>query len=139
VTTLQNPETPHDHYLSRLEAVLSAIRCAVIKGHGKYGDSCLQRGGVGLYMMLARKWDRLERDASLTGYDLLSMIERDVVANVVDGVADDVLDLCAYLVIALSENQVGASPVQLDLFDSETEGWPPSVLQPRVTEQGEGE
>ena len=35
-----------------------------------YGDSWKQRGGVGAFMMLARKWDRLEKQVEDKHYDI---------------------------------------------------------------------
>ena len=35
-----------------------------------YGDSWKQRGGVGAFMMLARKWDRLEKQVTEYNYDV---------------------------------------------------------------------
>ena len=35
-----------------------------------YGDSWKRRGGTGAFMMLARKWDRIENQASKFNYDI---------------------------------------------------------------------
>ena len=37
-----------------------------------YGDSWKRRGGVGAFMMLARKWDRIENQASKLNYDIFN-------------------------------------------------------------------
>ena len=44
---------------------------ALQKAEQSYGDSWKKRGGVGAYMMLARKWDRMEKQVEeLNGYDI---------------------------------------------------------------------
>ena len=42
-----------------------------------YGDSWKKRGGVGAFMMLARKWDRIAQQNSMknTGYDIFKAIK----------------------------------------------------------------
>lgn len=75
-----------------------------------YGDSWQKRGGVGAYMMLARKWDRLENVCLQFGYNIFDAVLRsDVVreGNVnpisvhlkKDGVLDDIRDLRRYLLL----------------------------------------
>lgn len=64
----------------------------VLKEKGKhYGDSWRKRGGVGAFMMLARKWDRIENMATAKGYDVFAA-ER-------DGVLEDIADLRRYLLL----------------------------------------
>lgn len=64
----------------------------VLKEKGKhYGDSWRKRGGVGAFMMLARKWDRIENMAIAKGYDVFDA-ER-------DGVLEDIADLRRYLLL----------------------------------------
>ena len=40
------------------------------KAEQDYGDSWRKRGGVGAYMMLARKWDRIENQVVEKGWDI---------------------------------------------------------------------
>ena len=42
-----------------------------------YGDSWRNRGGVGAFMMLARKFDRIENQVSKDGYDIFKTIDCD--------------------------------------------------------------
>lgn len=65
-----------------------------------YGDSWKKRGGVGAAMMLARKWDRIERALEQNGYDIFAAIQN------VDYLIDDVQDLGCYLWLVRSEGMV---------------------------------
>ena len=38
-----------------------------------YGDSWRKRGGIGAFMMLARKWDRIENQVTKDGMTYLSL------------------------------------------------------------------
>ena len=65
-----------------------------------YGDSWKQRGGVGAFMMLARKWDRLEKQVVETQFDVFAAAEKD---QRVEGVIDDIRDLRRYLLLVEAE------------------------------------
>jgi hypothetical protein len=69
----------------------------ITKGEA-YGRSWCNRGGVGAFMMLARKWDRIENLSREGGYDILK-------AGVVNkgDLLDDIRDLRAYLLLVESE------------------------------------
>ena len=61
-----------------------------------YGDSWRSRGGVGAFMMLARKWDRIENQVSKDGYDIFKTINND---PSISGILDDIRDLRRYLLL----------------------------------------
>ena len=61
-----------------------------------YGDSWRKRGGVGAFMMLARKWDRLEKQVEEHRYDVFKAIESDARP---EGIIDDIRDLRRYLLL----------------------------------------
>ena len=61
-----------------------------------YGDSWRSRGGVGDFMMLARKWDRIENQVSKDGYDIFKTINNDPSSS---GILDDIRDLRRYLLL----------------------------------------
>lgn len=64
----------------------------ILQEKGKhYGDSWRKRGGIGAFMMLARKWDRIENMAKIHNYD--------VFASERDGVLEDIADLRRYLLL----------------------------------------
>jgi hypothetical protein len=65
-----------------------------------YGDSWKQRGGVGAFMMLARKWDRLEKQVEDKHYDIFKSAQAD---KRKEGIIDDVRDLRRYLMLVEAE------------------------------------
>lgn len=62
-----------------------------------YGDSWRQRGGVGAFMMLARKWDRIENQVRKHHYDVFHTAEAQ--GGHPDGILDDIRDLRRYLML----------------------------------------
>jgi hypothetical protein len=73
---------------------------AVLEQKGKaYGSSWRNRGGVGAFMMLARKWDRLENQCKAQGYDIFEAI---LAGGEPDGLLDDIQDLRRYLLLVES-------------------------------------
>lgn len=65
-----------------------------------YGDSWRSRGGVGAFMMLARKWDRIEKQAEDYTYDVFLALKED---NREEGLIDDIRDLRRYLLLVEAE------------------------------------
>ena len=65
-----------------------------------YGDSWKQRGGVGAFMMLARKWDRLEKQGTEYNYDVVQAAAEDMRE---EGILDDISDLRRYLFLVEAE------------------------------------
>jgi hypothetical protein len=61
-----------------------------------YGDSWKLRGGVGAFMMLARKWDRLERAVKRHQWDVFEAAADDQRS---EGIIDDIRDLRRYLIL----------------------------------------
>ena len=61
-----------------------------------YGDSWRSRGGVGAFMMLARKWDRIENQVTKDGYNIFDTIYNDPSNS---GILDDIRDLRRYLLL----------------------------------------
>jgi len=64
-----------------------------------YGDSWCRRGGVGAFMMLARKWDRIEQQTVKHTYDIFETIKQDSTDT---GILDDIRDLRRYLLLVES-------------------------------------
>ena len=64
-----------------------------------YGDSWKRRGGVGAFMMLARKMDRIENQCGAMNYDIFA----DPNFFDKDGLADDIRDLRCYLLLVEAE------------------------------------
>lgn len=91
-----------DTNLDRLRDVFDDDLRALINAEKNYGDSWKRRGGVGAFMMLARKWDRLERHLANSGekYDIIACAEADPRP---EGVIDDIRDLRRYLALVEAE------------------------------------
>ena len=65
-----------------------------------YGDSWKKRGGIGAFMMLARKWDRLEKQVKECNYDIFNAVHID---RREEGILDDIGDLRRYLALVEAE------------------------------------
>lgn len=89
-------------YLRFLQDVARDDVAALIHAEKQYGDSWKKRGGIGAFMMLARKWDRLERFTTTqsTPYDIFSAVESD---SRPEGIIDDIRDLRRYLLLVEAE------------------------------------
>lgn len=104
-------------YLAHLEDVAQEDVGGLIKAQESYGNSWKRRGGVGAFMMLARKWDRLEKQVS--GYPILSRggaqgapsevgVPWDIFEHIAsdqraEGLIDDIRDLRRYLLLVEAE------------------------------------
>lgn len=84
----------------RLMEVCQADCNSLLAAQKNYGDSWKKRGGVGAFMMLARKWDRLEKICRENGWDIAKVIESDARA---EGIIDDIRDLRRYLLLVEQE------------------------------------
>ena len=74
---------------------------ALKRAETSYGDSWKRRGGVGAFMMLARKFDRIEHQAAKHGWDIFKAGE---VYKGEAGLLDDIRDLRRYLILV--ENDI---------------------------------
>ena len=68
----------------------------LIESEKSYGDSWKQRGGTGAFMMLARKFDRIEKQSKSMNWDIF---EAATVYNGEEGMLDDIGDLRRYLLL----------------------------------------
>lgn len=100
-------------YLTHLETIAKEDVLGLTKAQQSYGDSWKKRGGVGAFMMLARKWDRLEnrvkagikchpniQGEDVAPYDIFDHIAADDRA---EGLIDDIRDLRRYLMLVEAE------------------------------------
>jgi hypothetical protein len=99
-------------HTDHLSEVAEADVRALLKAEKHYGSSWKRRGGVGAFMMLARKWDRLEgalrpddvREGCAAGstgpWDIFGAVEAD---RREEGIIDDIRDLRRYLMLVESE------------------------------------
>jgi len=103
----------------------------VLNEKGKvYGDSWKKRGGVGAFMMLARKWDRIENQMQASGDDIFKC---DVHEK--DGLLDDIQDLRRYLMLVEEEllflnERAGKDPIR---FKSQYDNLGLGVVGPGIT------
>jgi len=79
------------------ELATNDVATLEVKG-GSYGDSWKRRGGVGAFMMLARKWDRIENVTKGFGWDVFLAASTDG-----NDLLDDIADLRCYLLLVESE------------------------------------
>jgi len=87
-------------YLAELGGIAQEDAEGLTKAQASYGNSWKQRGGVGAFMMLARKWDRMENRVARVGYDVFEAVIQDQRA---EGVIDDIRDLRRYLMLVEAE------------------------------------
>ena len=71
-----------------------------------YGDSWRKRGGIGAFMMLARKWDRIEKQVEGYRYDIFDAMAND---KRPEGLLDDIRDLRRYLFL-VDSYMCGSTP-----------------------------
>lgn len=84
----------------RLRQIVEQDVVELLKKDEEYGSSWKKRGGVGAFMMLARKWDRLEHQVASHGYDVFSAICKETRE---EGILDDIRDLRRYLLLVEQE------------------------------------
>ena len=83
-----------------MKEVAQADLHALQRAEQSYGDSWKRRGGVGAFMMLARKFDRIEHQSEKHGWDVL---EAGRVFSGETGLLDDIRDLRRYLLLVEQE------------------------------------
>lgn len=98
-------------YINRINETANKDVDILLKKDKEYGGSWLKRGGVGAFMMLCRKWDRIEQAMevkSITGgldpgparYDVIG---RALADGREEGILDDIGDLRRYLLLVEAE------------------------------------
>ena len=93
-------EYSYSEMITLVEKVARVDVTKLHKAEQSYGNSWKQRGGVGAFMMLARKWDRLEKQVNESNYDIFLAAEKDTRA---EGILDDIQDLRRYLMLVEAE------------------------------------
>lgn len=102
-----------ENYERIREIALSDVTILEEKGQ-TYGDSWKKRGGIGAFMQLARKWDRIENICTSMNYDVFAAGR----VNMGD-ILDDIGDLRRYLLL-----------VQAEVYARNTVAPAPSPFQP---------
>ena len=92
---------------------------SLIESEKSYGDSWKRRGGTGAFMMLARKFDRIEQQSKDCNYDIFEAGGR---FNGEDGLLDDIGDLRRYLLLVEHHIRYGSNePIEEKVRDVETD------------------
>jgi len=89
-----------EHLAKDIEEIAYYDAEALEQAQKSYGNSWKKRGGVGAFMMLARKWDRLENQVKKFNYDIFEAIYDDPSP---EGIVDDIGDLRRYLFLVEAE------------------------------------
>lgn len=87
-------------HLRYLSAILADDEEVIREKEAEYGGSWKKRGGIGAFMMLARKWDRLELAVEACRWDIFEATEGDARE---EGILDDIADLRRYLALVECE------------------------------------
>ncbi|MBB76561.1 MAG: hypothetical protein CMJ75_18810 [Planctomycetaceae bacterium] len=97
-------------HIDKIKEVADADAVALVEAEKQYGGSWKKRGGVGAFMMAARKWDRIENRVQMTidrgmgmhasAWDIFEHIDED---DRPEGLIDDIRDLRRYLLLIESE------------------------------------
>ena len=89
-------ETTSDGHLKHIEPIAKEDAAGLLKAHQSYGDSWKKRGGIGAYMVMIRKFDRMERQVEKYGYDVVKAVQADQRS---EGLIDDIRDARRYLML----------------------------------------
>jgi len=89
---------------------------ALKRAETSYGDSWKRRGGVGAFMMLARKFDRIEHQAEKHGWDIFEAGE---VYKGEAGLLDDIRDLRRYLLLTEEHIMTNTADIETATIVSE--------------------
>lgn len=89
---------------------------ALKKAEESYGNSWRRRGGVGAFMMLARKFDRIEHQAEKHGWDIFEAGE---VYKGEAGLLDDIRDLRRYLLLTEEHIMTNTADIETATIVSE--------------------
>jgi hypothetical protein len=112
-------------YIDELDGVAKRDVAEVKQKDAAYGGSWKKRGGIGAFMMMCRKWDRLEQSVLPFNYDIFKAIEED---KREESVLDDIRDLRRYLMLIESEIHDRASKKAreraVDNFRPNISNWP---------------
>ena len=86
----------NDGHLKHIEAIAQEDAAGLLKAHESYGPSWKKRGGIGAYLVMIRKFDRMELAAERSGWDILEAVKNDPRS---EGVIDDIRDARRYLML----------------------------------------
>lgn len=102
-------------YIDRVPAIAQHDVDVLLKKDKEYGGSWKLRGGTGAFMMLARKWDRIDNLVKRPAYMLpdaegntraaerWDIFQHALLDNREEGLLDDIGDLRRYLLLVEAE------------------------------------
>lgn len=111
-------------FYDRLAKIGREDAIVLVEKGRSYGDSWKRRGGVGAFMMLARKWDRIENIAKNDGWDIFGCASHNE-----GDILDDIRDLRRYL--TLVEHEVLRDPWR-EMAPSELDSLITDAADPRA-------
>lgn len=91
-----------DH-MSHIEGIASRDVETLEHKERTYAGSWKKRGGVGAFMMLARKMDRIELISERAGYDIFAVIDREGLGGADGELLAEIRDLRCYLLLVEAE------------------------------------
>lgn len=107
-------------YIDHIEGIAANDAKVLRAKDREYGGSWLKRGGIGAFMMLARKWDRLEQAVTTMhkpGEQHRTADQYDIIGHAYEdkreeGLLDDIGDLRRYLLLVEAEvrERLGRQP-----------------------------
>lgn len=121
-------------WLCRLQPVADVIIETLFQKEEHYAGSWKKRGGIGAFMMMCRKWDRIEKLVGEQNYDVFAAIE----GNAGD-VRDDIDDLIGYLMLIRAHTSEGLKsvvPEHAATVDASTERGKLFLMLPWLGERG---
>lgn len=100
-----NAEDSGRGYLDQLEPISSADVANIEEKERAYGSSWKRRGGIGAFMMLARKFDRIEQRvaAEVPGAQKHNLFQHIQADRRAEPLLDDIRDLRRYLILVEAE------------------------------------
>src|SRR4249920_1338487 len=91
------------NHMKYLELVANSDVSTLRRKESTYKGSWKKRGGVGAFMMLARKWDRLESIAENNTYDIFKALFESKDPGADGQVLAEIRDLRCYLLLVEAE------------------------------------
>lgn len=110
----------HDERAELLYTICGSEIATLLQKDKHYGGSWKKRGGVGAFMMMARKWDRIEQMSKSTDYDIFRALT-DFSENKGD-LMDDLRDLRSYILLIIEHMEHGKLDLQ-KMINEEGDLW----------------
>lgn len=104
-----------DH-MSKIEQVAMSDVATLTQKERTYGGSWKKRGGVGAFMMLARKMDRIENIAQQHSYDVFSAVAAGGMEGEDGSMIAEIRDLRCYLNLVEAEMLTRFGPTIVDFI-----------------------